>query len=54
MESSNPGAKDGTNPRQQILEKEAIKKTTARIKARKLIEIVEKKRIKRNCQVSET
>jgi hypothetical protein len=54
MESSNQGTKDGTNPRQQILEKEAIKKTTARIKTRKLIEIVEKKRIKRNCQVTET
>jgi hypothetical protein len=54
MESSNQGTEDGTNPRQQILEKEAIKKTTARIKTRKLIEIVEKKRIKRNCQVTET
>jgi len=54
MESSNQGTKDGTNPRQQILEKEAITKTAARSKTRKLIEIVEKKRIKRNCQVMKT
>jgi hypothetical protein len=54
MESSNQGTKDGTNPRQQILEKETIKKTTARIEIRILIETVEKKRIKRNCQVTET
>ncbi len=54
MELSNQGTKDGTNPRQQILEKEAKKKTTTRIKTRKLIEIVEKRRIKRNCQVTET
>jgi hypothetical protein len=51
MESSNQGTKDGTNPRQQILEKEAIKKTTARIRTRKLIEIVEKKCSRRNHQV---
>ncbi len=43
MESSNPGAKDGTNPRQQILEKEAIRKTTARIEMRILTETLEKK-----------
>jgi len=41
MESSNQGTKDGTNPRQQILEKETIKKTTARIEIRKLIETSE-------------
>jgi hypothetical protein len=52
MESSNPGAKDGASPRQQILEKEAIKKTTARIRTRKLIEIVEKKCSRRNRQVT--
>ena len=40
MESSNPGARDGASPRQQILEKEAIKKTTAR----------KKKEINRNCR----
>jgi hypothetical protein len=54
MESSNQGTKDGTNPRRQILEKETIKKTTARIKIRILIETLEKKRIKRNCQVTKT
>ena len=43
MESSNQGTEDGTNPRQQILEKEAIKKTTARTKIRILIETLEKK-----------
>ncbi len=42
MESSNQGTKDGTNPRRQILEKETIKKTTARIEVRKLIETPEK------------
>jgi hypothetical protein len=49
MELSNQGIKDGTNPRRQILEKETIKKTTARIKISILIETLEKKRIKRNC-----
>ncbi len=53
MESSNPRAKDGASTRQQILEKEAIKKTTAKIRTRKLIETVEKKYIKRNRQVTE-
>jgi hypothetical protein len=42
------------NSRQLTLEKEMIKKTTARIELRKLAEILEKKRIKRNCQVTET
>jgi hypothetical protein len=51
MESSNPGAKDGTSPRQQILEKKAIKKTTARIRTRKLIETLEKKCSRENRQV---
>jgi hypothetical protein len=51
MESSNQGTKDGTNPRQQILEKETIKKTTARIEIRILIEILEKKCSRRNRQV---
>jgi hypothetical protein len=54
MESSNQGTKDGTNPRRQILEKETMKKTTARIKIRILIETLERKRIKRNRQVTET
>ena len=43
MESSNQGTADETNSRQQILERETIKKTTAKIRTRKLIEIVEKK-----------
>jgi hypothetical protein len=47
MESSNQGMKDGTNPRQQILEKETIKKTTARTKIRILVETLERKYIKR-------
>ncbi len=51
MESSNPGAKDGTNPRQQILEKEAIRKTTARVEIRILTETLEKKRSRENRQV---
>jgi hypothetical protein len=42
MESSNQGTADETNSRQQILERETIKKTTAKIRTRKLIEIVEK------------
>jgi hypothetical protein len=45
--------KDGTNPRQQILEKETIKKTTARTEIRILIETLEKKSSRRNCQVTE-
>jgi hypothetical protein len=52
MESSNQGTKDGTNPRQQILEKETIKKTTARIEIRILIETLEKKCSRRNRQVT--
>ncbi len=43
MESSNQGTADETNSRQKILEKETIKKTTAKIRTRKLIEIVKKK-----------
>jgi len=39
------------NPRQQILEKETIKKTTARIEIRILIEALEKKCSKENRQV---
>ena len=42
MESSNQGTADETNSRQQILERETIKKTTAKIRTRKLIEIVKK------------
>jgi hypothetical protein len=51
MESSNPGAKDGASPRQQILEKEAIRKTTARIEIRILTETLEKKCSRENRQV---
>jgi hypothetical protein len=54
MESSNQGTKEGTNPRRQIPEKETIKKTTARTKIRILIKTLEKKRVKRNRQVTET
>jgi hypothetical protein len=39
------------NPRQQILEKETIKKTTARIEIRILIETLEKKCSRENRQV---
>ena len=42
MESSNQETEDEANSRQQTLEKETIKKTTARIKVRKLIETSEK------------
>ena len=42
MESSNQGTADETNSRQQILERKTIKKTTARIKVKKLIETPEK------------
>ena len=43
MESNNPGTADETNSRQQILERETIKKTTVRTKTRKLIENPKKK-----------
>jgi hypothetical protein len=39
------------NPRQQILENETIKKTTARIEIRILIETLEKKCSRENRQV---
>ena len=44
MESSNQGTADETNSRQQILERETIKKTTAKTKIRKLIKNSEKKK----------
>ena len=51
MESSNQGTADETNSRQQILERKTIKKTTAKIRTRKLIEINKKKCSRRNHQV---